>query len=169
MGPLCVPELRALPAPPVLPAVEALVQVLVDGVEFPFAVSGPEVVPPSPDHGIERRDDLLHVARSRAARVGQVMDARADTLHRLERRPPLHEVPARVALDAPSLVDVPAEEVESLLAPTSTFALSRGCSGRAHARLPGLTAHRLDLTRQCAPRARRNIRNHNHGNQHGYD
>src|SRR5579883_928997 len=111
-GPRLVSNTCSLAAAPMLPAVQPLVHVVVDGVELPVGVSRPKVATPPSEHRVEHRDDALHVAYAGAPRIGQLVDSATDSLHRPGRRPTLCEVPARIPLDAPSLVHVPAEEVE---------------------------------------------------------
>jgi len=115
-GPCILPVPRPLPAPTLHPSDQTVVHVPVDAVELPVGISRPEVVAPAPEHGIQARDDFLHVLRPALSRIRQFVDALPDPLHRLRRRPSLHEVKVRRTLDAAPFPDRTAKECEPFLA-----------------------------------------------------
>src|ERR1700683_3043807 len=101
MGPLLKSN-RPLPSAPNHPACEPRPDIAVELIELPFGIPRSEIVSPSPEHGVQRRDNLLHVLPA-VPRIGQLTYAFPDSLHCLRRRPPLHKVHARVPLHAPLL------------------------------------------------------------------
>ena len=103
-----------LPAPPVLPAAQTLDHEVVHLVELPVGIPRPEIVPPAAKHGRQFRDDLLHFLPALPL-AGQLSYAVPEFLRRLRARPPLHEMPARVSLDAPLLANRASQEYEALL------------------------------------------------------
>src|SRR6516162_3858766 len=109
--PLC----RPLSTPPNLPAVQSLVNKSIQPVELPVGIARPEVVPPAAKHGIQFRDDLLHVFPA-LPRASQLSYTLAEFLRRLRAWPSLHKVPARVSLDAPPLANCASQEYEALFA-----------------------------------------------------
>src|SRR6516162_3275329 len=98
--PLC----RPLSTPPNLPAVQSLVNKSIQPVELPVGIPRPEVVAPAAKHGIQFRDDLLHVLPA-LPRSGQLSHAVPEFLRRLRAWPPLHKVPAGISLNAPPLTN----------------------------------------------------------------
>src|SRR5438105_2699221 len=117
--PLARPALAAKTCPlssaPPQPAQNPLVHVVVDAMELARGSSGPEVVSPAMQHWVQRRDQLLHVADAAPTRTGQLVDPLADVLHRFRRRPAVHEMPPRVALDAAALSHRASEKREALV------------------------------------------------------
>src|ERR1700686_4376370 len=101
MGPLLHPT-RPLPASPTHPLSQPAVHVRVELIELQLRIPGAKVVAPPPKHGIQFGDDLLHILPA-LPRIGHLMHAFPDSLHRLGRRPPLRVVPSRVPLYAPLL------------------------------------------------------------------
>src|SRR6185369_16282301 len=97
MGPLLHPTLT-LPASPVLPAHQTTKHVLIELIELPIGIPRTEVVAPPSKHGIQLRDNLLHILPA-LPRISHLSHTFPDSLHRLRRRPPLHEVPAWIPLD----------------------------------------------------------------------
>src|SRR5271168_1016856 len=106
-----------LPSAPNHPARQPRPNVTVELIELPFGIPRSEVVSPSPKHGIQCCDDLLHVFPA-VPRFGQLMHAFPDSLRGFRRRPPLHKVHARVPLYAPLLSNRAAQKHKALL-PTS--------------------------------------------------
>src|SRR6202051_944829 len=90
----------SLPRAPNYPVREPRPYTAVELIELPFGIPRPEVVAPSPEHGIQRCDNLLHILPA-VPRLGQLMHAFPDSLHGFRRRPPLHKMHARVPLYAP--------------------------------------------------------------------
>src|SRR5579862_515408 len=116
MSPLFHP-LNPLSSAPSYPLGETPEHITIQLIELPFGIPRPEVVSPSPEHGIQRRNNLLHVF-SAVPRIGQLMHAFPDSLHGLRRRPPLHKVHARIPLYAPLLPNRAARKHKATL-PTS--------------------------------------------------
>src|ERR1700685_334583 len=116
MRPLPRPT-RPLPAAPDDPVREPRIHIAVESMKLPVGIPCPEVVAPTSKNGIQCRDDLLHILPA-VPRIGQLMHAFPDSLHRLGRRPPLHKVRAWVPLDAPFLANRAAQKDKATL-PTS--------------------------------------------------
>src|SRR5213596_1523582 len=114
-GPLVVTVACSLAAPPPVPAPEPLIHILVQRVELPVSIARPEIIAPPPEHRVERRNHLNHVARDGAI-VGQLMNPGTEFLHRLRRRPSLHIMPPGHPLDAPTLANGATEKREARLA-----------------------------------------------------
>src|ERR1017187_8896376 len=112
MGPLLYPTL-ALPAAPVPPAHKTREHILIELIELPIGIPRTEVVAPPSKHGCQLRDDLLHVLPA-LPRIGHLSHTFPDSLHRLRRRPPLHEVPARIPLDTSLLAYRAPQEYKAL-------------------------------------------------------
>src|SRR6516225_3313266 len=93
-----------LASPPALPASEFAYHVGIHLIEFSVGVARPEVVPPAAKHGSQFRNKLLHIFPALPL-VGDLPNALSKFLRRLRARPPLHEMPTGVALDAPSRAD----------------------------------------------------------------
>src|SRR5579885_3663096 len=108
------PLRRPLPAPPVLPAAEAFDHEVVHLVELPVGIPRPEIVPPAAKYGRQFRDDLLHILPALPL-AGQLSHAIPQFLRSLRTRPPLHEMPARVSLNAPLLANRASQKYEALL------------------------------------------------------
>ena len=111
--PPVVIETRPLTATPAKPMRESVVDVVIDLVECPVRVTGPEVGPPTPQHGVEPQDEVLQVFPTVFAN-GHLLDPIADAALRFPGRPTLNEALARIALDAPSFAYVPAQEFKAL-------------------------------------------------------
>src|SRR4051794_19355501 len=103
-----------LPAPPVLPASQTLDYEVVHLVELPVGIPRPEIVPPAANHRSQFRDDLLHIFPALPL-VGYLSHAVPELLRRLRTRPSLHEMPARVSLNAPLLSNRASQEYEALV------------------------------------------------------
>src|SRR5690348_3116985 len=99
----------SLSAPPDLPAAQTLHHKSVHLVELPVGIPRPEVVPPAAKHGCQFRDDLLHILPA-VPRSSALPHTVPESLHCLRAWPPLHEMPARVALDAPPLANRASQE-----------------------------------------------------------
>ena len=69
-GPSRLPG-RPLPAASKLPAAHAPENVTIQLVELPIGIPRPEVVSPAAKHGIQFRDDLLHIFPA-LPRIGQL-------------------------------------------------------------------------------------------------
>src|SRR5256885_328184 len=89
--------------------------VVVELSELPIGIAGPKVVAPSPQNSGERIDHLTDIAPCRPTRIGQLVYTGPDLLHRPRCWPPLHKVPVRHSLNAPTLANDTAEEREAFL------------------------------------------------------
>src|SRR5207237_921773 len=115
-GPLIWLESASLSAASVHPTDDSAAHVPVQLMKLPVRVSTPEVVAPSSQHRIQFRDYFIHVLCPVTPHVGQLVNASLDILHRPRRRPPLHEVPTRIALGAPAFANRTPQENEAFLA-----------------------------------------------------
>src|SRR5712691_6936149 len=107
---------RPLPSAPAHPSSQPLIDVRVELIELSFGIPRPKVVAPPPKHGIQFGDDLLHILPA-LSRIGQLMHAFPDSLHRLGRRPPLRVIPPRIPLYAPLLSNRAAQKYKAPLPP----------------------------------------------------
>ncbi len=103
-----------LPTPPILPATQARHYEGIHLIEHPVGIARPEI-PPAAKHGRQCRDKLLHLFPALLL-AGKLSDSFPEFLRRLRAWPPLHEMPAGIALDAPLLANRASQEYEALLA-----------------------------------------------------
>ena len=104
----------SLSAAPVLPLTQALHHKGIHLVELPVGVSRPEIVPPAAKYGGQFRDNLLHVLPALPL-AGEFAHAFPEFLGRFGAWPPLHEMQAGVALNAPLLTNRASQEPKALL------------------------------------------------------
>ena len=83
-------------------------------MELPIGIPRPEIVPPAAKHGRQFCDDLLHILPALPL-AGDLSHTVPEFLRRLRARPPLHEMPAGISLDAPPLANRASQEYEALL------------------------------------------------------
>lgn len=100
--------------PPALPASEFAHHIGIHPIELPVGVARPEIVPPAAKYGSQCRNKLLHIFPALPL-AGDFPHARSEFLRRLRARPPLHEMPTGVALDAPPLANRASQKYEALL------------------------------------------------------
>ena len=138
-----LPLRRPLSTPPKLPAAYSSVNKCIQLVELPVSIARPEVIAPAAKHGIQFRDDPLHVPPV-LPRISQLSHPVPKLLRRLGAWPPLHEMPARVALNAPPLADRASQEYKALFSASQVH----------HPRLRGMQCQTQPIHHQPDPSKR---------------
>src|SRR5512140_1712767 len=106
------PSLRPLATAPIQPADQPSVHKVIRVVKLPAAGASPEVVPPTSQHGIQFRDDLLHILPA-LTRPGNLPNTVPESLPCLGGWPAMHVISPGIPQDTALLANGTSQEHEA--------------------------------------------------------